>query len=83
MKAVVQEGMSLGELVDESIDKTARYERDMAVAYLRGAAEDLPAERIIPPNLIDLVADLLRDLADGIEACEHYGETEEEGVTIQ
>ncbi len=83
MKAVVQEGMSLGELVDDSIDKTARYERDMAVAYLRGAADDLPAEGIFPPNLIDLVADLLRDLADGIEACEHYGETEEEGVTIQ
>lgn len=83
MKAVVQEGMSLGELVDESIDKTARYERDMAVAYLRGAADDLPAEGIFPPNLIDLVADLLRDLADGIQACEHYGETEEEGVTIQ
>lgn len=83
MKAVVPEGMTLGELVDDSIDKTARYERDMAVAYLRGAADDLPAEGIFPPNLIDLVADLLRDLADGIEACEHYGETEEEGVTIQ
>jgi len=83
VKAVVPEGMTLGELVDDSIDKTARYERDMVVAYVRGAADDLLVEQLFPPNLINLIADLLRDIADGIEACEHYGETEEEGVTIQ
>lgn len=83
MKAVVPEGMTLGKLVDESIDKTARYERDMAVAYLRRVAGEMPEMQVFAPDVTVSVTDLLLDLADDLEACEHYGETEEEGVTIQ
>ena len=83
MKAVIPDGMTIGELVDESIDNAAKYERDMAVAYLRRVAGELPDLQIFPPNLTGMVTDLLLDLADDVEACEHYNETEEEGVTIQ
>jgi hypothetical protein len=75
--------MTIGELVDESIDNAAKYERDMAASYLRRIAGELPELQLFPPNLTGMVTDLLLDLADDFEACEHYTETKEEGATIQ
>jgi len=75
--------MTLGELVDESINNAAQYERDMAATYLRRVAGELPELQIFPPDITGLVSDLLLDLADDLKACEHYDETAEEGVTIQ
>jgi hypothetical protein len=74
--------MTLGEMVDEAIDGAAAHERAMAVSHLRMIARGLPEERLFPPNLTDMIADLILDLADSIENCEHFDETNE-GETMR
>lgn len=84
MRAVIPQGMTVGEMVDEVIDGAAKQEREMAVAYIRRVAGELPEGQLFPPNLIGLISDLLLDLADDLAACEHFSESEEgEGVTLQ
>lgn len=84
MRAVIPEGLTIGELVDEVIDGAAENERQLAVGYIRRVANELPEGQLFPPNLIGLITDLLHDIADDLEACEHFSEIEEgEGVRLQ
>lgn len=79
MKAVIPEGLTIGELVDEVINNAAVNERKLAVIYIRNVATELPDWQQFPPNLVGLVTDLLLDISDEIEACEHFSD----GDTMQ
>jgi len=84
MRAVVPQGMTLGAMVDEVIDGAAMYERGLCVAFLRRVAQELPNEHLFPPNLEGLAVDLILDLADALENCDHFEEAEDdEGATLQ
>ena len=68
----------------EAVRPAAENERQMAVGYIRRVADELPEGQLFPPNLIGLITDLLHDIADDLEACEHFSATEEgEGVRLQ
>jgi hypothetical protein len=50
MKAVIPEGLTIGELVDEVINNAAVNERKLAVSYIRNVATELPDWQQFPPN---------------------------------
>ena len=85
MRAVIAKGLTLGQMVDQVIDGAAAAERDLCVAFLRRVANELPDEQLFPPNLTPMIVDLILDLADALEECEHFADNDndDEGETLQ
>jgi hypothetical protein len=84
LRAIVAPGVTLGALVDLVVNGAADNEREMVVEFLRAAAQGLPDEELFPPNLTGMVMDLLFDLSDAIENCEHHDADEtNETETLQ
>ncbi len=85
MRALVADGVTVGQLVDEIVAGAASTERDMCVEFLREIAESLPEQNLFTDKIAVKVVDLILDLADAIEGGEHTDapdetETDERGT---
>jgi hypothetical protein len=84
MRAIVPGGMTIGEAVDAAISGAADHERGMIAAFLRASADDLLANNPGRPMFsASDIADLLEELAEGVEMLDHHDMNDTPSETLQ